>query len=101
VREALGELGTAAKNQDILDWIQKKHRGVKISTSHVSNIKSNILRSGWEAPAAKGAGNATQARERKSSSGPLTGPEIHKLHELIQRIGKAELHAIIDLFEGK
>src|SRR5262245_12119649 len=67
VRRALDELGKDAMPQAIVDHLKSKYQ-IKISTSHVSNYKSKILKGGKK----------KRGRPRKESAAAATnGQEGH------------------------
>jgi len=113
VREAISILGADAKNSDIQAWIENERDGVTISLTHISNIKSNVLRERREQEEEVGqasgreerfdhderdSGNGSGAMETAAVDAVLTLKDIRVLKQLIQRLGLARVHEVVDLF---
>ena len=101
VREALAALGNDAPNQRIQEWIETERGVSTIPLEHISNIKSTILRNSREsagkAAEAKGSNGASE-RGSVTPSAKLSLQDVQMIRELIDRIGRAGVHEVVDLF---
>jgi hypothetical protein len=98
VREALATLSKGASNQEIHDWILKE-RKVDIPGNHISNIKSNVLKS-KKGKRGGGGGNTTLKTKPASSSKTLTVVEVRVLKEMVDRFGAKAVQEAMDLFRS-
>jgi hypothetical protein len=109
VRQALSELGKGALPSAIQDYVKRNFQ-LAMTTGHISNYKSTILR---EKPGKKAA-KATALKPAAAASGPMkpasAAPqsgrgraagvklqEIVEIKALVSRVGAADLKALIDL----
>jgi hypothetical protein len=116
VRQALAKLGNDAMPVDIQSYV-KKHFGLAMTTAHVSNYKTDILRkqSGkapsasrkvivkkpWGKPVAKIASGATLKPHAPSASygkaQALSVQDIETVKGLVGRVGGQDLMSLVDL----
>jgi hypothetical protein len=100
VLNALAALGADASSGKIRDWIREHHRRVSISASHISNTKAAYLAE-QGGGGGKGAGaNGPGAKQKASAADSLKLNQMRQLKELIEQIGKPQLHEVIDMFEA-
>jgi len=100
VREALSALGKSAYPIKIQQYVKEKHN-ISMSTAHISNYKTYILRrrkklkAAAKSAAQKPEGGHTIALNGKVSKISINDIEAAKL--LVGRVGAKSLKALIDL----
>ncbi len=104
VKRALRRLGMDAMPADIAKWVRKKY-GIDMDKSHVSTVKSNLLRQlreqEGEVPAAP---VYSPVQEEEPMPGAdtemLSIAELLLIKELVRRIGAERLRDLADLFSS-
>jgi len=103
VRSALKELGKGAMPVKIQEFIEKTH-GLKMSTAHISNYKTYLLRrKKRKAKAAKATAAATSSAPGPAKSAPATKgtavslQDVETVRALVGRVGEKNLKSLIDL----
>ncbi len=104
VKRALRRLGWDAMPLEIAEWVWKKY-GMEMDKSHVSTVKSTILRQMREE---RGREPATPAPEPVQEEEPmhagdtetLSIAELLTVKELVRRIGADRLSELADLFRS-
>jgi hypothetical protein len=106
VRRVLAKLGPDTKPLQIKDYL-KRHYGIEMNISHISNYKSELLgkTKAKVAAAAKKAGAAPAvkpapvARPQAAKAGPsgVSLEDIRTVKELVGRVGADSLRSLIDM----
>lgn len=105
VKQALATLGKKAKLAEIRDYAKSQY-GLDISISHISKLKSPLKKqkkkkAEAEVAASNGQPEAEIATLTKAPAKVKAGialADIEAAKELTQRVGAANLHALIGLF---
>jgi hypothetical protein len=105
VRRVLAKLGKDTKPLQIKDYL-KRHYGIDMNISHISNYKSEILGkakakpvAAKKAPAAAPAATAAPVSRPHAakSSAEVSLADIRTVKELVGRVGAESLRSLIDM----
>jgi len=99
VRAALKELGKDAMPVKIQEYVKKTY-GMEMSTAHVSNYKTYILKKkGKKAKRTKAtASDSSAPAPAKASKGTAVSiQDVETVKELVGRVGEKNLKSLVDL----
>jgi hypothetical protein len=96
VRRALAEMGNDAMPLQMKDYIRRQ-MGVDMSTDHISNYKSKLLRAGNAKKKPGPKPKTAPAAVRTTTPGGISIDDVRAVKELADRIGSDKVRQLVEV----